>query len=34
MSTGDTVVVGVGNIAGIGRQLVEFWDTKGTIVAC
>jgi poly-gamma-glutamate synthase PgsB/CapB len=34
MSTGDTVVVGVGNIAGIGRQLVEFWDTKGTIVTC
>ncbi len=34
MSTGDTVVVGIGNIAGIGRQLVEFWDTKGTIVTC
>jgi len=34
MSTEDTVVVGAGNISGIGRQLVEFWDTQGTIAAC
>ncbi len=34
MSGGETVVVGVGNIAGIGRELVEFWSDRGTIVAC
>ncbi|MBN1940464.1 MAG: poly-gamma-glutamate synthase PgsB [Candidatus Aminicenantes bacterium] len=34
MSAEETVVIGIGNIAGIGRALVEFWESQGTPVSC
>ena len=34
MSGEETVVVGAGNIAGIGRELVELWEKKGATIAC
>jgi poly-gamma-glutamate synthase PgsB/CapB len=33
LSEGEAVVVGVGNIAGIGRALTEHWDAVGSPVA-
>jgi len=34
MSADETVVVGAGNIAGIGGALVEYWEAGGTKVSC
>jgi len=34
MSGEDTVVVGAGNIAGVGRELVELWEKEGTLIPC
>ena len=34
MSAEETVVVGAGNMAGIGGALVEYWETAGTRVSC
>jgi len=31
---GEAVVVGAGNIAGLGGALVEYWDAAGTRVPC
>ena len=34
MSAGEAVVTGVGNIAGLGGALVEYWDAAGTRIPC
>jgi len=34
MSADETIVVGMGNIAGIGGALTEYWGAAGTEIAC
>ncbi|MHB8056055.1 MAG: hypothetical protein ACYDH3_12495, partial [Candidatus Aminicenantales bacterium] len=34
MSAEETVVVGIGNIGGIGGALIEYWEAAGTDIAC
>jgi hypothetical protein len=34
VSDAGAVVVGMGNIAGAGRRLVEFWERTGEIHGC